>query len=122
MSLAVEEMVHVTVSPAPDPVSLAPELFPAMLYFNPRSIPSTFESEAGRAKRYDSMARKRTRAALDLLSTLEEQAAGTGKKAFLAAEHCQTAESLLRARFTNPLVLHQVHAVGDALYLGMHHL
>ena len=49
----------------------APELFPAMLYFNPRSIPSTFESEAGRAKRYDSMARKRTRAALDLLSTLE---------------------------------------------------
>ena len=78
----------------------APELFPAMLYFNPRSIPSTFEGENGRQKRLNSMVRMRTKSALDLLSTLEEQAAGTGKKAAAATAHCEIAERLLRAKST----------------------
>ena len=51
-----------------------PELFPALLYFYPKALPSTYESEAGRDKRFASLARMRT-PRLELLGTLEEQAA-----------------------------------------------
>lgn len=77
-----------------------PELFPALLYFYPNALPSTFESEEGRAKRHASLARMRTRACLELLGTLEEQAATrtTGKKGEAAANAIATAELTLRAR------------------------
>ena len=42
-----------------------PELFPALLYFYPRALPSTFESEAGRTKRHGTLARMRTRSAVE---------------------------------------------------------
>ena len=42
-----------------------PELFPALLYFYPRALPSTFESEAGKAKRHGTLARMRTRSAVE---------------------------------------------------------
>ena len=44
-----------------------PEMFPALLYFYPRALPSTFESDEGRAKRHASIARMRTTACLELL-------------------------------------------------------
>jgi len=75
-----------------------PELFPALLYFYPRALPSTFESEQGRAKRQGALARMRTRAAFELLATLEEQAVGKGSKAITASNMAVTADSLLRAR------------------------
>ena len=46
----------------------APELVPVMLYFYPRALPSTFESEEGRERRRGTLARMRTTAALELLS------------------------------------------------------
>lgn len=52
----------------------APELLPALLYFFPRSIPSTFEGEAGRAKRYATMSRLRAKALLEILTFIEDQA------------------------------------------------
>ena len=71
-----------------------------LLYFYPRALPSTFESAEGRDKRQTSIARMRTAAALQLLMTLEEQAAGKGKKALAAARYCEMAEQLLRAGST----------------------
>lgn len=78
-----------------------PELFPALLYFFPRALPSTFESDAGKAKRHGTLARGRTRSAIDLLATLEEQAAGTGKKALSAAAQSEVADAFLRAKAPN---------------------
>ena len=76
-----------------------PELFPALLYFYPRALPSTFESEAGRTKRHATLTRLRTVACLELLGTLEEQAATrtTGRKGKAAANAVETAERTLRA-------------------------
>jgi hypothetical protein len=77
----------------------APELLPAMLYFYPRAMPSTFESEEGRDRRRGSLARMRTTSCLELLATLEEQAAtAKGSKALLATASVERAEQLLRAR------------------------
>jgi len=56
----------------------APELVPAVLYFFPRSVPSTFESEQGRRKRYNALSRNRAKALVKLLTKLEEQAAKQG--------------------------------------------
>lgn len=76
----------------------APELFPVLLYFYPRALPSTFETEAGRERRRGTLARMRTTSALELLATIEEQrASATGRKALAAVEHCATAEQVLRA-------------------------
>ena len=76
----------------------APELFPVLLYFYPRALPSTFETEAGRERRRGTLARMRTTSALELLATLEEQrATASGRKALLASDHCEKAEQLLRA-------------------------
>lgn len=89
-----------------------PELFPALLYFNPKAIPSTFESEKGATKRRDSLARMRTKAALELLTQLEEQAAsgpgifGGNKKALVAAAGCEAAERMLRERTVNRALVH----------------
>lgn len=78
---------------------VAPELFPVLLYFYPRALPSTFETETDRERRRGTLARMRTAAALELLSTLEEQkATNTGRKALAAAEQCEAAELLLRAK------------------------
>ena len=76
-----------------------PELFPALLYFYPKALPSTYESEAGRDKRFASLARMRTSSCLELLGTLEEQAATrtTGKKGAAAANAVEIAERSLRA-------------------------
>ena len=49
---------------------VAPELFPVLLYFYPRALPSTFETETDRERRRGTLARMRTAAALELLSTL----------------------------------------------------
>ena len=91
----------------------APELFPVLLYFYPRALPSTFESESGRERRRGTLARMRTTAALELLATLEEQkATGTGRKAAAAIQHCASAEQLLRANTpTRALAYVQGHAV-----------
>lgn len=101
-----------------------PELFPAMLYFYPRALPSTFESEQGREKRHGTLARMRTRSAFELLATLEEQAAGKGSKAIAAASMAVTAESLLRAKDANKALAYlQPSAVvpseGDKAYKGL---
>lgn len=76
----------------------APELFPVLLYFYPRALPSTFETDKGREKRLGTLARMRTTSALEFLATLENQAAGEGRKALMASTQCETAEQLLRAR------------------------
>jgi hypothetical protein len=77
----------------------APELVPAMLYFYPRAMPSTFETDQGREKRRGTLARMRTTAALELLATLEEQSATQqGKKALIASANCERAEQLLRQK------------------------
>ena len=77
----------------------APEFVPALLYFSPRALPSTFESAEGRLKRYGTMGRLRVQAALDLFTKLEQEAAtARGKKAVRAAEHAGVAAELLRAK------------------------
>jgi hypothetical protein len=76
----------------------APDLFPFFLYSYPNALPSTFESEQGRDKRYGTMTRARTRAALDFLATMEEQAAGKGRKAIEFTEDVAIAEKLLCAK------------------------
>ena len=48
-----------------------PELLPAMLYFFPRSLPSTFETDQRRARRYETIGRLRSKAVLQLLTSLE---------------------------------------------------
>ena len=77
---------------------VAPELIPAMLYFFPRALPSTFESEQGREKRHASMCRMRASATLELLMKLEETAAGTNKKALRAQPQAECATLVLRAK------------------------
>lgn len=76
----------------------APELLPALLYFNPKALPSTFETEKGREKRHASMVRMRGATVVELLGRLEDNAAGTGKKALASAGYCADAEVMLRAR------------------------
>ena len=52
-----------------------PELLPLSVYLFPRILPSTFESEEGVAKRYQSMGRQRNKAILSLLAYVEEEGA-----------------------------------------------
>ena len=52
---------------------VAPELFCAALYFFPRLVPSTFETDAGRAKRYRAMSRLRTKSVVKLITHVEDQ-------------------------------------------------
>lgn len=53
----------------------APELIPASLYFFPRIVPSTFETDDGRVKRFQSMGRQRNKALLSMLAYIEEEGA-----------------------------------------------
>lgn len=53
----------------------APQLFYLYLFSNPKSLPSSFETPEGRERRYSALARVRTPATFELLSTLEEHAA-----------------------------------------------
>lgn len=50
-----------------------PELFPLALYCFPRLIPSTFETDASRAKRYRAMSIGRTKAVTKLLTHVEDK-------------------------------------------------
>jgi len=50
-----------------------PELFPVLLYACPRAIPSTFETDTGRAKRYRLMSQKRTKSVVRLLTHVEDK-------------------------------------------------
>lgn len=86
---------------------VVPELFPALLYFYPRALPSTFETAKGRDKRHATLTRMRTSACLELLSTLEEQGATrTGRKAVAAANAVAIAEGTLRARSPSRSLAH----------------
>lgn len=85
-----------------------PEVLPAMLYFFPSSLPSTFETDKGRAKRHDTLVRLRAKAVLQLACQIEEDAATkTGKKGLLSAALCSKAEAVLKgasaARAVAPL-------------------
>uniref|UniRef100_A0A7S2JL79 Letm1 RBD domain-containing protein n=1 Tax=Haptolina brevifila TaxID=156173 RepID=A0A7S2JL79_9EUKA len=78
---------------------------PVYLTLFPRSAPSAFESEEQRAKKRATLVRMRTRGSLELLTTLEDQAAGGGgialrpaKRKKAASAQCELAEQLLRSR------------------------
>ena len=81
---------------------VAPELIPAMLYFYPRALPSTFESEKGAAKRHATLCRVRATATLQLLAQLDEDSAGNGKKAKRATAQKALALQMLKSRSACP--------------------
>ena len=70
---------------------VAPELIPAMLYFYPRALPSTFESTEGCAKRHATLCRLRASATLQLLAKLDEDSVARGKKGVRAKAQRQLA-------------------------------
>jgi hypothetical protein len=76
---------------------------PLTTYFvaNFQGMPSTFESEEGRSKRFQARSRDHANAVLDLLTTLEEQALKRGRKADVARSQVNIAESVLRTRSKN---------------------
>jgi len=84
---------------------VAPELIPAMLYFYPRALPSTFESERGAERRHATLCRARATATLQLLAKLEDDAAGNGRKAKRAAAQRLLAMQMLTSRGTGGAVV-----------------
>lgn len=110
---------------------ILPEALPAMLYFFPNCLPSTFESETRRGKRYDTLLRLRTKAVLDLAVLIDSDAAAkTGKTGRLAVERAAEAERVLRAsslpaataqlaRYLPPATSAQVVEVDKAPLKGM---
>jgi hypothetical protein len=110
---------------------VVPELLPAMLYFFPRSIPSTFETAERRGRRYDTLVRLRAKAVLDMAVRLEDDAAvKKGKAGKLAVERSAEAERLLRApslsaataplaKYLPPATSAQAIEVGKAPLKGM---
>jgi hypothetical protein len=64
-------------------------------------LPSGFVSEEGKMKKLDTLGRKRTMHAIELLNTMEGQAGGRGKQARAAASQLQVAESALRSSSMN---------------------
>jgi len=76
----------------------APELIPAMLYFYPRALPSTFESSEGCMKRHATLCRLRASATLQLLAKLEEDSVARGKKGVRSRAQRQLAVKMLRSR------------------------
>ncbi|KAL1529901.1 hypothetical protein AB1Y20_000829 [Prymnesium parvum] len=77
---------------------VAPELIPVMLYFFPRALPSTFESDQGAQKRYATLCRARATATLSLLTKLEEDSVGEGRKAKRTAAQRLLAIQMLKTK------------------------
>eukprot|EP00966_Prymnesium_polylepis_P136695 3158525-Prymnesium_polylepis.1 len=73
-----------------------------MLYFYPRALPSTFESERGAERRHATLCRARATATLQLLAKLEDDAAGNGRKAKRAAAQRLLAMQMLTSRGAPP--------------------
>jgi len=76
---------------------VAPELIPAMLYFYPRALPSTFESERGATRRHATLCRTRATATLQFLAKLDEDSAGSGRKAKRAVAQRLLAVQMVQA-------------------------
>jgi hypothetical protein len=75
-----------------------PEAFAVMLASFPNSMPSTFETEARRRRRYEGIAQMRVNAVLQMLIFIETQAVvRKGTAGRLAVERSAEAEQLLRA-------------------------
>jgi len=64
-----------------------PQFFFYYLLFIRGALPSTFEGEEARKKRYRTLVETREKAAIELLTTLDEQAAGAGIQGQAAVSH-----------------------------------
>ena len=78
---------------------VAPEYIPFALVFYPNALPSTFERPKGRERRLATLGRLRTKAVLDLVIKLEEQAVKPrqNKKTEQARALSEQASAVLRA-------------------------
>lgn len=84
---------------------VAPELIPALLYFFPRALPSTFETTSAAKKRQESCFRARAIVTLKFLVKLEETSASKGNKGRRATAQRTLAMRMLRAQSVTDAVL-----------------